>query len=726
MFTHGIVEDHHDNRRREDHQRDDRRRAGAQIMSEVIDLVSPPKIFSEIIDLVTPTKPPAQRSALPSPATAAESQMKREVDCCAHKPRKRRKPRKRLVCPPSQPDSDDDNGWLVDEWQDVIVNLQSTTVRKVSLDDITGATLKEESSFDHTTAGASLKEESSHDFASYEDKWVCDVCKVKWFLNYQEACEHEESCGKVGNARNGGGVLPPPPVGAYSAAVKTAMEERSEDDDIHSHSAKTSNSDRQHYDIASASLKEQSNWRDKGAKGHKQLDPEAIWISVIFSLTFPPGVLAAYVEQLLHLLKTLPIESHVKGLDNVTNISTLLALDQNQQEKLLSGFLPSWLKLIFSQDFGWHTFTTELLDNLQSESGLTFDGDEVRAYLKATHQKKKWWCPILHMCIEGCSDPMVVEFAKKVLLNLLSMHDEAYYTVLYIGESIQFSKRMSDKDPVRFLSWFPATHTFMLATMSPVSSKKGTNKAACFGLEAIMAILMRNKLLGMNYKEGRCFNEAHCGCRFWGKEALMESLTYVSFEKVDDEFLPIMVHPNLQHVQSTYGDAGTLLNLSMITKTPFYPHNRVEKVFIKAFKSYDDEEEIDLLFQQAEERGGSEISYKLRKEVDLKNASPGVFVTKNGKFAEQGGVLGKDFFYFNSIRKARDGKMINGNWGTRSNKKTITNQIIKENMNSRGECFIPWSSGGCIAGHEITGSLIKFSGFVHARGTGEMYRLEEY
>ena len=147
---------------------------------------------------------------------------------------------------------------------------------------------------------------------------------------------------------------------------------------------------------------------------------------------------------------------------------------------------------------------------------------------------------------------------------------------------------------------------------------------------------------------------------------------------------------------------------------------------MKAFKSNEDEEEIELLFQQAEERGGEEISFKLRKEVDLKNASPGVLVTKNGKFAEQGGVLGKDFFYFNSIRKARDGKIINGNWGTRSNKKTITNQIIKENMNSRGECFIPWSSGGCIAGHEITGSLIKFSGFVHARGTGEMYRLEEY
>jgi hypothetical protein len=289
----------------------------------------------------------------------------------------------------------------------------------------------------------------------------------------------------------------------------------------------------------------------------KQLDPDAIWISVIFSLTFPPGVLATYVAQFLPLLETLPIESHVKGLDNVTNISSLLALDPNLQEELLSGFLPSWLNLIFSQDFGWHSFTTELLDNLQSESGFTFAGANMGAYLKATHQKKKWWCPILHMCIDGCSDPIVVEFAKKVLLNLLRVHDEAYYTVLYIGESIQFHTRMLRYDPARFLSWFPATHTFMLARLIPVSSNKGANKAACFGLEAITAILMRNKLLGMSYEEGRCFNDAHCGCRFWGNESLRETLSYVSYEKVDGVFLPIMVHPDLRHVEKTYGGNGS-------------------------------------------------------------------------------------------------------------------------------------------------------------------------
>jgi hypothetical protein len=56
----------------------------------------------------------------------------------------------------------------------------------------------------------------------------------------------------------------------------------------------------------------------------------------------------------------------------------------------------------------------------------------------------------------------------------------------------------------------------MLARLSPVSHGKGTNKAACFGLEAIMAILMSNKLPGMCVEEGHCYNDAICGCRFWG------------------------------------------------------------------------------------------------------------------------------------------------------------------------------------------------------------------
>jgi hypothetical protein len=303
------------------------------------------------------------------------------------------------------------------------------------------------------------------------------------------------------------------------------------------------------------------------------------------------------------------------------------------------------------------------------------------------------------------------------------MKDSDYYTVLYFGESISFRKRMVKNDPARFLSWFPASHTFLLARLSPVRNN-GTNKAACFGLEAIMAILMSHKLPGMTYEEGRCFNDAHCGCRFWGKGG--ESFSYVSYEKVDGEFLPICVHPDLRHIEKTYCNIGTSFSSSMIIKTPFLPHPRVKKVFLKAFKSYKDEEMLDLLFQQAEERGGEDSAYKLRKEVDLINASSGVFVSSNGKFAENGGVLGVDYFSCPSIRSAVRDKRINSNFGKKPNQRKLSEQIIRENMDDHGECFIPWTRGGLIAGKTDRGTLIKFNGYVYSRANGGDARVRVY
>ena len=100
------------------------------------------------------------------------------------------------------------------------------------------------------------------------------------------------------------------------------------------------------------------------------------------------------------------------------------------------------------------------------------------------------------------------------------------------------------------------------------------------------------------------------------------------------------------------------------------------------------------------------------------NASPGVFVSNNGKFAEQGRVLGVDYFSSSSIRSTKRDKLINGNWGKKPNQRSITEKIIRENMNNRGEYFIPWSHGGWITGYEKTGTLIKFNGYMYACANG--------
>ena len=604
-------------------------------MSEVIDLVSPPKSFSEIIDLVTPTKPRALCSALPSPAASAESLTKREVDCCDDKPRKRRKPRKQLVCPPSQPDSDDDNGWVVDEWQDVIVNLQSTTARKVSFDDIAGASLKEESSFDHPTAGASLKEESSYGYASYDiagaslkeessygfatdetpspvsaqgiSKWVCDVCKVKWFLDYREACEREESYGKVGNARNGGGGLSPPPSPlssrassmsttvasrvvaanastteeshslpkrkkswpleprtteesrlkltvlvccpaapfdeeafrvatapatsvAYSAAVATATEESSEDDDIHSHSAFIVGGECSGDTVKTSNFKINSD--------SPQLYPNGEWLSCIVPQEHDSGVLTAYALLFYTFLSSASITSHVAGLNNVTHVDKLLPLNDFGTQ-FLGGFLPGWLNLIFDPNFGWNSFTTAVLDSLVRESKKAlslFDNKRGREYMKATHRQKKWWFPKISICLANSNHPSVILFCRRVLANLVSMHDDDWYTVLYCGETITtFNQRMCLKDPRWFLDWFPATHIFSIAAFQYSGPWNESNKTLLTGatraLEAGNAAWLNHKLPGLD--DGHSYNIAPCGHRFYPTNLMMPSFVYVSFEMIE-------------------------------------------------------------------------------------------------------------------------------------------------------------------------------------------------
>ena len=180
-----------------------------------------------------------------------------------------------------------------------------------------------------------------------------------------------------------------------------------------------------------------------------------------------------------------------------------------------------------------------------------------------------------------------------------------------------------------------------------------------------------------------------------------------------------MVHPEFAHIRRTYGYYASSFTISMIEKTPFLPHNRVKKVFLKAFKSIKDEEVLDLLLQQAEERRGEDISYKLQKEVDLMNASRGVFVSSNGEFAENGGVLGVDYFSRPSFKSAKRDKLITCNWGKKLNQRGITEQIIRENMDDHGECFIPWSRGGLIAGKKVKGMLIKFNGYMYPYTRGD-------
>ena len=151
-----------------------------------------------------------------------------------------------------------------------------------------------------------------------------------------------------------------------------------------------------------------------------------------------PGVLAAYVLLFMTLLSGTSITSHVEGLNNVTHVSKLLLLGHFVTQ-FLGGFLPGWLNLIFDPNFGWKSFITAVWDSLvcgSTKALRLYDDKHGSGYVKATHLQKESWIPFLYMCLENSKHLNVILFGRRVLANLLSMHDDDWYIVLYCGETI--------------------------------------------------------------------------------------------------------------------------------------------------------------------------------------------------------------------------------------------------------------------------------------------------
>ncbi len=133
------------------------------------------------------------------------------------------------------------------------------------------------------------------------------------------------------------------------------------------------------------------------------------------------------------------------------------------------------------------------------------------------------------------------------------------------------------------------------------------------------------------------------------------SWTYISFEKVGEEFLPLMVHQDFHDARRVFGRdiGGKSISSEMIQTSQSitqYSHN--SKVYVKAFSPYTNRDEIEHLFQLANKRGGDERSYELQKELYMMSASPGVTISKTGKFEEDGRILGVDFMGFTSLKMA--------------------------------------------------------------------------
>ena len=265
----------------------------------------------------------------------------------------------------------------------------------------------------------------------------------------------------------------------------------------------------------------------------RQLYSEAEWLQNTVQQKHDVSVLSAYVIRFNTLLSESSITSHVKGLNNVTHVSKLCSMRDNQ---VLGAILPGWLNLVYSENFGWNSFTTEVLDSLVKEC-QTHEDTKGCAYMKVTHLQKKDWMPFLDRCLQNSDHPYVLRFCNRVIKILSEMKDDDWYTVLYCGETIQtFMKRMSRKDPRWFLDWIPATHVFRIALLKysgPWNVQRNLMSGASRALEAINAVWLSNKLPG--FDDCHSYNIVHCGHRFWDgiSQNTNNHFTYVSYEKIE-------------------------------------------------------------------------------------------------------------------------------------------------------------------------------------------------
>ena len=98
--------------------------------------------------------------------------------------------------------------------------------------------------------------------------------------------------------------------------------------------------------------------------------------------------------------------------------------------------------------------------------------------------------------------------------NLESLTVDNKFVAVYFGETgVTLDQRMRYNDLMEFLSWFPVTHISKLFQVKPNTLKR-LRKDVTYVMEAFIAVLWESKLSDcINFKSGRCFNNAVCGYR---------------------------------------------------------------------------------------------------------------------------------------------------------------------------------------------------------------------
>jgi len=191
-----------------------------------------------------------------------------------------------------------------------------------------------------------------------------------------------------------------------------------------------------------------------------RMDENGSWVQSILTHYMDPiskEILARAVNHVTHILPDQPFPyTNEDGIDNVTSITHLK--EEGHLPTLIDAFLPTLMALIFTANFGWHSFTTQVLEDLVAASKTAYSGYESTVgvcYMKVYHRTKQWWMGKIRRCLQYCTNRFVKSWAENVRESLTNLDDDAYFTAIYIGESmLTFAQRMAAHYPIHFYEWF--------------------------------------------------------------------------------------------------------------------------------------------------------------------------------------------------------------------------------------------------------------------------------
>jgi hypothetical protein len=373
------------------------------------------------------------------------------------------------------------------------------------------------------------------------------------------------------------------------------------------------------------------------------------------------------------------------GIDNVTSITLLK--EKGHIPTLMNAFLPSLMALIFTANFGWSSFTTQVLEDLVAASKTADSGYESTigvCYMKVYHRTKQWWMGKIRRCVQYCTNRFVLTWAANVRGSLTNLDDNAYFTALYFGESmLTFRQRMAFHYPIHFYEWFgPWTYSFVISRTKKNVQKQYV-KCAVYVSEGLIACLMKSLLTEYSIHS---MNDAPCGKRF-GIATANYFRMYAIIEILADGVQKVLtvvsnwmeVRQRLgKHYLKQEGVQNDRLEVGVPFALPLLRNMFVVKLMDRADISN---------YMQAWSDGGIDEGidrlYQAKRVLLLRNATFGVMVS-NGLTDQDGGTEGTDYCMFSAFRDA-----INSDWIQRLGTKPFAiNDVIGAMKNNQQGLFV--------------------------------------